>query len=40
MEEMVIVVTNFEGFLPVMPTDSLNWNISLVLLMIIGDSPP
>ena len=32
-------MTDFDGFPPVMLTDSLNWNISLVVLMIIGDSP-
>ena len=39
MEEINTVVTNCDEFRPVKLTDSLNWSISLVVLMIIGDSP-
>jgi hypothetical protein len=39
VEEMCIVVTDFDGFRPVTLTDNLNWIISLVVLMIIGDIP-
>ena len=32
-------MTDFDEFRPVMLSDNLNWNISLVVLMIISDSP-
>jgi hypothetical protein len=38
VEEMNIVVTGFDGFRPVTLTNNLNPNISIILLMIIGDT--
>jgi len=38
VEEMNSVVTDFDGFRPVTLIDNLNSNISLILLMITGDT--